>query len=126
MHVCLAVVIWSRDLRFHVIQRHCHVTFVTLFQYSLHTFSSLTQITQFLTFITMVPLNAQYTAIASSLLDDFIAKKRDERAAVVESAVQQITALAEKNGLQVPPFLHKVCSTLLHHHFHLRIGIAEA
>jgi hypothetical protein len=73
----------------------------------------------------MVQLNAQYTAIASSLLEDFIAKKRDERAAVVESAVQQITALAQKDGLQVPPFLHKVCSTVLHHYFHLMIRIAE-
>jgi hypothetical protein len=56
----------------------------------------------------MVKLNVQYAAVASSLLDEYVAKKRDQRAAVVANEVQQITTLAEKEGLLVPPFLHKV------------------
>jgi hypothetical protein len=56
----------------------------------------------------MPKLLPQFTAIASSLLDGYVAKKRDERAAVITSAVEQIKALAEKDHLHVPPLIHRV------------------
>jgi hypothetical protein len=61
----------------------------------------------------MSRLHTKYIAIASSHLDDFVSKKRDERAAVVTAAMEEITTLAEKDGLPVPPFLQKVWSILL-------------
>jgi hypothetical protein len=56
----------------------------------------------------MHKLNPKFTAIAASLLDEYVAKKREEREAVVKSAVEQVKALAEKDGLHVPASLQKV------------------
>jgi hypothetical protein len=60
----------------------------------------------------MAPLNAKFTPVVKSLLEEYVAKKRDQRAAIVTSAVQQITSIAEKEGLQVPDLIAKVWLTL--------------
>jgi hypothetical protein len=62
----------------------------------------------------MSKLLPQFTAIAATLLDAYVAKKRDERAAILTSAVEQIKALAEKDHLVVPPMIEKVWFVMLH------------
>jgi hypothetical protein len=61
----------------------------------------------------MSKLLPQFTAIAASLLDEYVAKKRDERATVLTSAVEQVKALAEKDNLHVPPMIQKVWCAIL-------------
>jgi citrate lyase synthetase len=73
----------------------------------------------------MSKLLPQFTAIAASLLDEYIAKKRDERAAVVATAVDQVRALAEKDHLHVPPMVQKVCFTYLHSQLSFITSIEE-
>jgi hypothetical protein len=57
----------------------------------------------------MFRLHPTFAAIALTLVDEYVSKKKDQRIAVVESAVQQITELGEKEGIPIPLFLHKVC-----------------
>jgi hypothetical protein len=61
----------------------------------------------------MFRLHPQFAAIALNFVDEYVAKKKDARIAVVDSAVQQITELGEKEGIPIPVFLHKVCAMLL-------------
>jgi hypothetical protein len=56
----------------------------------------------------MTKLNPKFTVIAASLLDEYVAKKREERAGVLKSAVEQVKALAEKDDLHVPASIQKV------------------
>jgi hypothetical protein len=49
-----------------------------------------------------------YSNILSGLLDQFVSTKRDARAAVVSDAAKQITAIADKEGYDVPDLLEKV------------------
>jgi hypothetical protein len=58
----------------------------------------------------MSKLNAKFSAIAASLLDQYAAKKREERAAVLQSAVEQVRALAAKDDMHVPASIQKVWS----------------
>jgi hypothetical protein len=62
----------------------------------------------------MSKLHPKFTAIAASLLDEYVAKKRDGRAAVLTSAVEQVKALAEKDDMPVPASIQKVWSAMLH------------
>lgn len=62
----------------------------------------------------MSKLLPQFTAIAASLLDEYVAKKRDQRATVLASAVEQVKALAEKDNLHVPPMIQKVWFVIEH------------
>jgi hypothetical protein len=73
----------------------------------------------------MVRLNPKYTAVVLPLLNDYITKKRDERSAVVNTAVQQITAIAQEDGVNVPPFIQKVWLALPHNHLPFTIHNAE-
>jgi hypothetical protein len=50
---------------------------------------------------------------------------RDERAAVLTSAVEQVKALAEKDGLHVPPMIQKVWLAILHSQLLFITSIAE-
>lgn len=55
----------------------------------------------------------QYTEVLKSLLTEFVTTKRDGRAAVITDAVNQITAIAEKEKNNIPPFLQKVLAPIL-------------
>ena len=58
-------------------------------------------------------IKEKYSPVLCALLDEFMAKKRDARADIVAAALQQITAIAEQESYDVPPFLSKVCSILI-------------
>ena len=112
-------------------QRQSHVTLVNLVQlYSEH-FSSIPILSilhllyLFSTCFTMSKILPQFTAIAASLLDDYVSKKRDQRAAVLTSAVEQVKALAEKDHLHVPLMIQKVWFAILHSQLLFITSIAE-
>jgi hypothetical protein len=56
----------------------------------------------------MPGLEGRYIPILKGYLDEYIAKKRDERAVVINQAAQAIEELAEKDKVQPPLFVHKV------------------
>ena len=55
-------------------------------------------------------IKEKYTPILHGLMDQFVATKKDKRAAVVSDALQQITAVAEEERYDIPPLLSKVNS----------------
>jgi hypothetical protein len=113
----------------HVMQKQSHVTLVNLVQlYFVLNFLLFIPILHFQSYtcLTMSKLSAQFTAITASLLDQYIAKKRDERAAVITSAVEQNRALGEKDHVHVPASIQKVWSALLHQQLMFISNIAES
>jgi hypothetical protein len=51
----------------------------------------------------------QYLQILDSKLPEYLSSKKDARALIVESAVVDIKAVAEKLESQLPPDIRKVC-----------------
>jgi hypothetical protein len=52
----------------------------------------------------------EYTTVLAGLLAQFVATKKEARAAVVADAATQIKDIAHKEGYDVPEFLEKVLS----------------
>jgi hypothetical protein len=57
----------------------------------------------------------KFLAVLSGLTERYTKNKRSERQEVIEEAVQAITASAKKDGVAIPPNLHKVQSYCYEH-----------
>jgi hypothetical protein len=60
----------------------------------------------------MQSLHKQYTDIAWTYMDQFVAKKNTERLDLYDTVAAEITAHSIKTGLALPPSLPKVHSVL--------------
>jgi hypothetical protein len=58
----------------------------------------------------MPVLHNEYADIARPYMDDFVAKKGEERIALVQTVVSKITAHSQKKGIPLPPSLNHVCA----------------
>jgi len=72
----------------------------------------------------VVGLDRKLRPIVEAMIEDYAASKGSERVALVNSAVEQLTALAKKESI-FTPFTHKVASTLSLSHVQLTICILD-